>query len=80
MTRLSTNDANLGQKLESATEPLEILDARGAVVGRFLPGPLRAPLLRPEDDFPYTEEELTRREQEIGGRTLTEIWRDLGRT
>lgn len=54
MTHLSTNDANLGHKLETATTPLVLLDARGAVIGRFMPEPEHQAVLAGLE-CPYTE-------------------------
>jgi hypothetical protein len=66
-------DDKLHEKLVDQMHPLEIVDAAGNVLGRYVPDLSGYEGL--EDDI--TEEELQRREKETGGRTLAEIMEDL---
>jgi hypothetical protein len=67
-------NAELPQKLLRLMHPAELIDDNGEVVGMFQPNLSRYQGLEPQ----VSEEELDRREQEGGGRTLAEILRDLG--
>jgi len=59
--------------LSPLLEPVEIRDARGKLLGHFIPtAPLTAENLTPR----ITLEEMARREQLGGGRTLEKIQRD----
>ncbi len=80
MEKLQIDDA-LRSKLGGLSNHIEFRDEAGHVVGHFLPAKLYddlfyAALAR---ESPHSPEELRRRHQETGGRTLKEIWRDLGR-
>jgi len=69
-------DAALPQKLLTCNQPLILCDPSGRVLGRFVPEQFAA--YAPKDLKPQiSEEELRRREQEVGGRTLAEIMADL---
>lgn len=74
MTQLTIDQA-LGQRLLSAEGPVELHDETGKLVGYF--SPAVDPELYQGVDSPLSEEELRRREQSGGGRTLAEILRDL---
>ncbi len=68
-------------KLKNLAEELEICDEAGQTLGRFLPEALYKKLLfslalaqRP----PLAAEEIERRKQEAGGKSLAEILKHLG--
>lgn len=67
-------DAKLREKLLQVVQPIELIDAGGHVLGRFLPEASQFDL-----DPNISDEELCRREQVGGGRALSEILRDLER-
>ena len=77
MVRLVVDDA-FRQQLEQLNTPVDLCDVSGRVLGQFIP----------QDDFdyqqaiadgcPYSEEELRKARNETGGRSLAEIWRELG--
>ena len=73
-------DPDLKAKLNGLNEHLELCDADGRTVGHFLPEALYRHMVYQlaEAACPYTPEELARLDDETGGRTLAEIWRDLG--
>jgi hypothetical protein len=76
MTRIFI-DAALGAKLHELTEPAQICDPAGRILGSFTPTPMEAIYegLEPQ----ITKEELEQRAREGGGRTLAEILADLER-
>ncbi|MBI1902735.1 MAG: hypothetical protein HYS13_16670 [Planctomycetia bacterium] len=78
MTRVTIDDS-LCAKLDGVSGPVELCDNSGRVVGKFLPSGEPATLW-PQDECPYTEEELEAMRKTKGGRTLAEIWKSLGRT
>jgi hypothetical protein len=57
--------------------PLAVCDSQGNDVGVFLPIGTYQKLLA-KLEIPYSQEELDRRRQEKGGRSLQEFWRGLG--
>jgi hypothetical protein len=78
-----TLDQELRSKLNGLNEPLEICDEQGRILGQFLPAAVYRKMLyalaesqRP----PLSAEEMARRRQETGGRSLKEIWQRLGVT
>ena len=75
-------DSGLRTKLEGVTEQVELCDESGRTLGHFLPPALYEHLFYAAlaVEGPHSAEELQRRHQETGGRPLSEIWRDLGRT
>jgi len=79
MTKL-TLDAELRSRLNGLDEQLEICDEAGRTVGHFLPSAVYDDLFYAAlaAETPHSKEELRRRHQETGGRSLAEIWRDLG--
>lgn len=81
MTRV-TLDAGLRSKFNGFDQPIEVCDETGQTVGHFLPSPLYDELFYAalSAESPHSKEELRRRHQEAKGRSLAEIWRDLGRT
>jgi hypothetical protein len=68
-----TADDAMVEKLRQANGPAEIRDAHGNVVGFFAPASGAAAGGRTEEDW----EELRRRAQSTGGRSLKEIFRRL---
>lgn len=65
-----------GQQFAAVTLTAEVRDETGKLLGHFVPEPDRETLarLQPQID----EAEIQRRLAAGGGRTLTEIWKDLG--
>ncbi|MBW3599534.1 MAG: hypothetical protein KY475_19955 [Planctomycetes bacterium] len=79
MTQITVDDL-LSNTLCELQEPVELCDASGRTLGQFVPTS-SLPLVKESDNCPYTEEELQEmRKAKGGGRTLAEIWKDLGRT
>lgn len=77
-----TLDDELRARLNGLNEELEICEADGRTVGHFVPSDVYRQLLYAwvESQSGITEEELQRRigEETDKGRTLAEIWKDLG--
>lgn len=75
-------DAELRKKLNGLNEPMEICDEGGQTLGHFLPATAFDDLFYAAlaVDSPHSKEELRRRHREIGGRSLAEIWKSLGRS
>ena len=71
MTQLVA-DAQLPAKLEQVTGEVEIVNTSGRRLGRFIPAETPPEPLIPWDPS-ITQEELDRRAQEPGGRSLAEI-------
>jgi hypothetical protein len=61
-------DAALRSKLLDLTQPLELTDESGRVLGRFYPAPDRSP-----QEPQISEEELDLREQETESYTTAEV-------
>ena len=74
MTRITLDPAALAN-LDRLTEPVEVCDTSGRVVGYFHPAADER--LYRSVQVPFTDEELDRFEQEPGGRSLAEIISDL---
>jgi hypothetical protein len=74
MSRLVV-DALLPEKLRVATEPVELVDASGRVLGTYFPEleTTKWENLEPQ----LSPEELERRRREPGGRKLSDILADL---
>lgn len=70
-------DQVLRQRLGGMTEPLELCDASGQVVGHFLPEASYKKMLYGTLKVPLSDEEVGRRRQETGGRSLGAIWQRL---
>lgn len=77
-----TLDSDLRTKLNGLDEPIEVCDESGHTIGHFLPAALYDEMLYRSlaKESPHSEEELKRRREETGGRSLSEIWKSLGRT
>jgi len=74
MVRL-TIDQGLEEKLLRETEPLELCDAGGRVLGHFIPSASASQYRGIESPTPAAE--LERRSRQESGRPLAEILRDL---
>jgi ATP-dependent RNA circularization protein (DNA/RNA ligase family) len=72
-----TVDLATSTKLRQVRERVEIRDQAGELIGYFMPRVDR--LLYESVEIPISEEELRRRAQKGGGRTLVEILADLER-
>ncbi|QDT66247.1 hypothetical protein [Calycomorphotria hydatis] len=73
------NRDEFDSRLNELDTPTDIIDREGRVLGRFIPASSRA-TPQPEDQCPYSAEELAKMQDERGGRPLSEIWTSLGRT
>jgi hypothetical protein len=71
-------DPNLKAWLNGLNEKVELRDEAGQLVGVFLPAEDYLKYLYATVKIPFTPEEMERRRQEPGGRTLAEIWKRLG--
>jgi hypothetical protein len=76
MTRI-TLDEPLKSKLNGLNEQVEICDDDGNVVGCFLPRKVYERMIYDRANAMISDEELERRRQEPGGRTLKEFFDDL---
>jgi hypothetical protein len=74
MTKVIFDQTTLS-KLRSGNGAVEICDESGRLMGHFYPAQARS--LYKNLVIPITEEELERREKELGGRPLAEILADL---
>jgi hypothetical protein len=74
-----TIDSHLRNKLKGLNEPLELCDESGRTIGHFLPCDIYEDLFYGAlaAESPHSKEELERRHQETGGRSLVEIWQCL---
>ena len=73
-----TLDTTLKARLNGLNEKVELCDEAGQLVGVFLPAEAYLKYLYATVKIPFTTEEMDRRRQETGGRTLAEIWKRLG--
>jgi hypothetical protein len=72
-------DETLRAKLNGLNEPLELCDETGGTLGHFLPADVYREIIVAWSKARTSDEELERRMQQPGGRTLAEIWQRLGR-
>ena len=81
MTRIVADDV-LRARLQNMTDPLEICDAEGRLLGRFVPAEENERDVYRDMEWPedLTPEEIHRRWQQGGGKPLAQIWKELGRT
>jgi hypothetical protein len=79
MTQI-TLDPALRAKLNGLNEEIALCDEAGRTVGHFVPEEQYRKLLYAwvMSTCPYSEEELDRFGKEKGGKSLAEIWKDLG--
>jgi hypothetical protein len=66
-------DEELVRSLGEIHEPVEIRDATGRTFGYYHPVKDDALQIR----SPFSDDELERRQKNPGGRSLSEIWKDL---
>ena len=76
MTRLIL-DPTIRTKLTDLSKQIEVCDEDGRTVGYFLPADIHRELIRAWSESQVSDEELDRRSNEPGGRTLKEIWARL---
>lgn len=78
-----TIDASLPDKLSQLQEPAELFTVEGRRLGHFrpeVPTVLTVADARARDMCPFSEEELEAARSELSeGRSLAEIWKELGR-
>ena len=74
MTRVEI-DLNLAAKLHATPAGSELCDPTGRVVGYFLPATTQPFVTGIKS--PISQEELARRLNEQGGRSLAEFWKEL---
>lgn len=74
-----TLDTELRAKLNGLNERVEVCDEAGRTVGHFVPTAMFDEMARTWKEADLSDEELQRRFQEPGGRSLKEIWQRLGR-
>jgi hypothetical protein len=77
MTRLVVDSAMV-DSLRGLLGPVELCDDQGRVLGEFRPAPGRTSLYDGVES-PLSNDEIERRENEQGGRSLAEILDDLRR-
>jgi hypothetical protein len=75
-----TLDAGLKVKLNGMNEPLEICDEGGITVGHFLPEETYRAYFYAWLKSQVSDDEIEKLRQEQGGKTLVEIWKNLGRS
>ncbi len=75
-------DPILSSKLNGLNEAMEICDEKGLTVGHFLPEEDYRKMLYAavEASCPLSAQELAGRQQEVGGSSLANIWKRLGRS
>jgi hypothetical protein len=71
-------DESLRRQLTGAGSPVELCDSSGRVLGYFVPA--GGFFVLPEDECPYTADQLRAMQAETGGSALAELWQELGRT
>ncbi len=73
-----TLDPQLRSVLNGLDDQLEVCDETGKTVGHFLPDAVYRRLVYDWVKAQSTEEELRQISQELGGKSLAEIWARLG--
>jgi hypothetical protein len=71
-------NAEMRRLLRSVKEAVELVDEKGHPLGEFIPEPVWDENAIVPWDPSITKEDLDRIAAEPGGKTLEEIWRDLG--
>jgi hypothetical protein len=76
-----TLDPTLRAKLNGLNESLVVCSESGEIVGHFLPADVYRKMLYKiaESQCPHSPEQLKAMRNETGGRSLTELWKELGR-
>ena len=74
-----TLDLNTREKLNGLSQPLEILDENGRLLGHFLPPAhyRKLVLAAAESLCPFSETDLERLRVETGGESLRDFWTRL---
>jgi hypothetical protein len=72
-------DTALKSKLNGLQEELELCDEAGHTLGHFLPPHVYRKLVTAYYQSVFTDEEIERARKQLGGRSLEEIWKTLGR-
>ena len=70
-------DNSLRTQLDAYDAPVQLCDESGRLIGHFVPVQVPSKQEPAVDQCPYTKEELSRMQQETGGRALSEIWNSL---
>ncbi len=70
-------NAEISERLRSALEHVELYDEAGMLIGHFIPEIDKS--FYASVEIPIADEELRRRAEKGGGRTLAEIMTDLER-
>ena len=73
-------DPQLQAKLNGCNDVVDVLDDRGNTVGHFLPSALYQKLACALANAQVSDEELRQISREKGGRSLADIWKDLGQS
>lgn len=63
-------DHNVSSQLDGASQPVEICDEDGKLLGHFVP----TSSLNPSASCPYSDVDLAKMRGESGGRSLNDIW------
>jgi hypothetical protein len=79
MTKVVLDDS-FKAKLNGLQDQLELRDELGHILGYFIPATSHDPSLYARVHSPISDEELERRSNETGGRTLAQIWTRLGQS
>jgi hypothetical protein len=79
MTKLIVGN-DVSDQLDALNSPVDLCDQSGRVLGQFIPAFGITAEQAAADGCPYSIEELRQSQRQTGGRSLAEIWRDLGRT
>jgi len=77
MTQITVDQA-LQKRLGGLTEPLELRDANGQILGHFLPEADYKKIVYGSLEIPFSDEEIARRRAQTGGCSLSEIWDRVG--
>jgi hypothetical protein len=75
-----TLDLNWQARFNGLKEPLEVCDEAGKMLGHFLPEAVYRRFLQAWADSQISDAEIAQLRQQSGGRSLTEIWKSLGRS
>ena len=73
-------DGEMRSKLHGLADHAELCDDTEQTLGYFIPAELYKELQYGSIQIPFSDEEMARRRQEQGGRSLPEIWKSLGRS
>jgi hypothetical protein len=71
-------DSATRSQLGGLTRLSELRDENGQLLGHYVPA--AGTIVAEAGECPFTEGEIEELRQQTGGRSLREIWRDLGRS